>query len=65
MTVPRLLHGETWLLLKSNGWSWQQPSRRAIERDDDVVELWEKKVWPQATDGVSGAAAPDRARGQA
>ncbi|WP_374114316.1 winged helix-turn-helix domain-containing protein [Streptomyces sp. NK08204] len=29
----------TWLLLKRHGWSWQQPSRRAIERDDHAVEM--------------------------
>ncbi|WP_405862061.1 winged helix-turn-helix domain-containing protein [Streptomyces sp. NBC_00090] len=28
------------------GWSWQQPARRAIERDDTAVELWKKEVWP-------------------
>ncbi|WP_457756420.1 IS630 family transposase [Streptomyces mirabilis] len=32
----------TWRLLKRHGWSWQQPTRRAIERDDDAVELWKK-----------------------
>ncbi|MEV4440252.1 winged helix-turn-helix domain-containing protein [Streptomyces sp. NPDC049577] len=24
----------TWQLLKRHGWSWRQPARRAIERDD-------------------------------
>ncbi|MER5845652.1 winged helix-turn-helix domain-containing protein [Streptomyces sp. NPDC002012] len=28
-------------------WSWQQPARRAIERDDSAVELWKREVWPQ------------------
>ncbi|MER7183933.1 winged helix-turn-helix domain-containing protein [Streptomyces hyaluromycini] len=37
----------TWRLLKRHGWSWQQPARRAIERDDDAVELWKKEVWPR------------------
>lgn len=36
----------TWRLLKRHGWSWQQPARRAIERDD-AVELWKKEVWPR------------------
>ncbi|WP_330309795.1 MULTISPECIES: winged helix-turn-helix domain-containing protein [unclassified Streptomyces] len=35
---------DTWLLLKRHGWSWQQPCRRAIERDDEAVELWKKEV---------------------
>nr|WP_079129309.1 winged helix-turn-helix domain-containing protein [Streptomyces qaidamensis] len=50
----------TWRLLKRHGWSWQQPARRAIERDDDAVDLWKKEVWPRvkaprrpATDGSS------------
>ncbi|WP_220296795.1 winged helix-turn-helix domain-containing protein [Streptomyces sp. MBT84] len=37
----------TWRLLRRHGWSWQQPARRAIERDDDAVELWKKEVWPR------------------
>jgi transposase len=37
----------TWRLLKRHGWSWQQPARRAIERDDTAVELWKKDVWPR------------------
>ncbi|MDN3028998.1 winged helix-turn-helix domain-containing protein [Streptomyces sp. S.PB5] len=36
-----------WRLLKRHGWSWQQPARRATERDDDAVELWKKEVWPR------------------
>ncbi|MFE9127251.1 winged helix-turn-helix domain-containing protein [Streptomyces sp. NPDC007148] len=27
----------TWWLLKRHGWSWQQPARRAIERDATTV----------------------------
>lgn len=37
----------TWRLLKRHGWSWQQPTRRAIERDDDAVEVWKKETWPR------------------
>ncbi|MFI7360259.1 SPFH domain-containing protein, partial [Streptomyces avidinii] len=33
--------------LERNGWSWQQPARRAIERGDGAVELWKKEVWPR------------------
>ncbi|MFD7942518.1 winged helix-turn-helix domain-containing protein [Streptomyces sp. NPDC059744] len=36
-----------WRLLKRHGWSWQQPVRRAVERDDCAVELWKKEVWPR------------------
>jgi len=37
----------TWRLLRRSGWSWQQPARRAIEREDEAVELWKREVWPQ------------------
>nr|WP_031526046.1 winged helix-turn-helix domain-containing protein [Streptomyces sp. NRRL F-5123] len=35
-----------WKLMRRNGWSCQQPVRRAIERDDEAVEVWKKQVWP-------------------
>ncbi|WP_406409359.1 winged helix-turn-helix domain-containing protein [Streptomyces sp. NBC_01643] len=31
----------------ANGWSWQAPARRALERDEHAVELWKKEVWPR------------------
>ncbi|MEV7941905.1 winged helix-turn-helix domain-containing protein [Kitasatospora sp. NPDC088264] len=36
-----------WRLLKRHGWSWQAPARRALERDEDAVELWKQEVWPR------------------
>lgn len=50
--IGRLFHVSytvegTWRLLKRHGWSWQQPARRAIERDDDAVEVWKKETWPR------------------
>ena len=50
--IGRLFHVSytvegTWRLLRRHGWSWQQPARRAIERDDDAVELWRREVWPR------------------
>ncbi|MFE6849119.1 winged helix-turn-helix domain-containing protein [Streptomyces sp. NPDC057686] len=36
-----------WRLLKRHGWSWQAPARRALERDEQAVELWKKEVWPR------------------
>ncbi|MFR9676793.1 winged helix-turn-helix domain-containing protein, partial [Streptomyces sp. TR02-1] len=56
----------TWVLLKRLGWSWQQPARRAIERDDEAVAMWKKEVRPQvkrrrrpATPGSSSKTKPD------
>lgn len=50
--IGRLFHVSytvegTWRLLRRHGWSWQQPARRAIERDDEAVELWKREVWPR------------------
>ncbi|MFF4541852.1 winged helix-turn-helix domain-containing protein [Streptomyces aureus] len=50
--IGRLFHVSytiegTWRLLKRHSCSKQQPARRAIERDDAVVELWRKAVWPR------------------
>ncbi|MEU1412080.1 winged helix-turn-helix domain-containing protein [Streptomyces sp. NPDC005731] len=46
--VPRLVEGEgTWRILRRHGWSWQQPARRAIERDDAAVEVWKKETRPR------------------
>ncbi|MEU7622560.1 winged helix-turn-helix domain-containing protein [Streptomyces hygroscopicus] len=50
--IGRLFHVSctvqgTWRLLKWHGWSWQQPARCAIERDEDAVEVWKKEIWPR------------------
>ncbi|MFD8723515.1 winged helix-turn-helix domain-containing protein [Streptomyces sp. NPDC059629] len=29
-----------WKLLRRHGWSAQVPLRRAIERDDEAIEVW-------------------------
>ena len=52
----------TWRLLKRHGWSWQQPARRAIERDDDAVELWKKEVWPRVRAPLRRAAVGSSSR---
>ncbi|MET7622370.1 winged helix-turn-helix domain-containing protein [Streptomyces sp. NPDC005408] len=53
-------------LLKRHGWSCQVPTRRAIERDENVVAGWMKETWPQAegpwrrsTPGSSSRTKPD------
>ncbi|MET7712630.1 winged helix-turn-helix domain-containing protein [Streptomyces sp. NPDC005407] len=52
LLIGRLFHvGYTvqgvWKLMRRHGWSAQVPVRRAIERDDESVELWKEVVWPQ------------------
>ncbi|MFI5758871.1 winged helix-turn-helix domain-containing protein [Streptomyces sp. NPDC051569] len=37
----------TWRPLRRHGWSWQQPARRAIERDEHAVGLWRREVRPR------------------
>jgi transposase len=44
--VSYLLPG-MWRLLRRNGWSHQQPARRATERDEAAVAVWRREVWPQ------------------
>jgi transposase len=29
------------------GWSHQKPQRRAIERDEQAIEEWKRRRWPQ------------------
>lgn len=37
-----------WYILRQGlNWSWQRPARRAIERDDEAVQRWVKRRWPQ------------------
>lgn len=34
-------------LLRSLGFTPQKPTRRAMERDDEVIETWVRKDWPR------------------
>jgi transposase len=50
--IGRLFHlGYTiqgvWRLLRRHGWSAQVPVRRAIERDEESIQVWKSRVWPQ------------------
>lgn len=45
---PGVSSAAVWRLLHRHGWSWQSPARRALERDEQAVQLWKKGVWPQA-----------------
>ncbi|MFE2601756.1 winged helix-turn-helix domain-containing protein [Streptomyces mirabilis] len=67
--IGRLFHVSytvkgTWRLLMRSGWSWQQTTHRAIERDDDAVELWKREVWPRvrASRRCAAAGSPLRTR---
>ncbi|MFB8177642.1 winged helix-turn-helix domain-containing protein [Streptomyces sp. NPDC055966] len=52
LLIGRMFHvGYTvqgvWKLLRRHGWSAQVPLRRAIERDEEAIEVWKAQVWPQ------------------
>jgi len=34
-------------LLRSLGWTPQRPTRRALERDEEGIQRWIKRDWPQ------------------
>jgi transposase len=39
--------GHVWRILRQQlGWTRQRPARRAVERDDAVIERWVKQRWP-------------------
>jgi transposase len=40
--------GYVWYILRNQlRWSWQRPSRQAVERDAAAIEQWVKQRWPQ------------------
>jgi transposase len=52
MLIGRLFHKGYTIqgvakLLKRHGWSCQVPVRRAIERDEEAIEMWKDEVWPR------------------
>src|SRR6266511_5370553 len=44
-----------WYVLRDQlNWTWQRPARRAVERNDEAIEHWVKKRWPQLKKGFGG-----------
>ena len=37
---------QVWRILGALGFSAQKPDRRAIERNEDAVQIWKRKTWP-------------------
>jgi transposase len=37
---------QIWRILGGLGFSAQKPERRAIERDEQAVQTWQRKTWP-------------------
>jgi transposase len=36
-----------WRILQELGWSCQRPAKRALERDEEKIERWKKRRWPE------------------
>jgi hypothetical protein len=34
-------------MLKKAGWSWQKPQRVPVQRDDEAVKYWARRVMPR------------------
>nr|WP_030186530.1 winged helix-turn-helix domain-containing protein [Streptomyces sp. NRRL S-813] len=52
LLIGRMFHvGYTiqgvWKLLRRHGWTAQVPVRRALERDEEAIEVWKAEVWPR------------------
>jgi transposase len=44
--------GHVWYILRDRlNWTRQRPARRAVERNDEAIEDWVKKRWPQLKKG--------------
>lgn len=38
---------QAWRILRQLGWSCQQPTGRALERDEEKIRQWKGKRWPE------------------
>ena len=62
-TCPRVAHlieqefgvsyhaGHVWKLLRQLNWSPQRPVGRALERDEQAIQHWKRKTWPEIKKG--------------
>lgn len=57
-TGQRYHPGHVWRLLRGLGFSCQQPTRRAIERDEVAIAHWKKVGWPRLKKKPGAKAAP-------
>lgn len=52
LTGVRYSLTHTWTILRERlGWSRQRPARKALERNDEVIEEWVKVEWPRIKRG--------------
>ena len=50
--------GHVWRVLRGLGFSCQQPTRRAIERDEAAIAQWKRVGWPRLKKKPGAKAAP-------
>jgi len=48
--------GHVWRILRAMEWSAQRPEPRAKERDDEAIDHWRTRRWPQRKGGHSAEA---------
>jgi transposase len=41
-----------WKILRACGWSAQKPERLARERDDEQIQRWRRRRWPDIKKGA-------------
>ena len=39
--------GHVWKILRQLNWSPQRPAGRALERNEEAIEHWKRKTWPE------------------
>jgi transposase len=57
-TGQRYHPGHVWRILRSLGFSCQQPTRRAIERDETAIANWKRVTWRRLKKKPGAKAAP-------
>ncbi len=57
-TGQRYHPGHVWRVLRELGFSCQQPTRRAIERDEAAIAQWKRVGWPQLKKKPGARVAP-------
>ena len=51
-----------WRMMDRLGLSWQVPTVRAAERDEEVISVWRTQVWPRVKRGSAPVRGVDRLR---
>lgn len=57
-TGQRYHPGHVWRVLRDLGFSCQQPTRRAIERDETAIADWKHVTWPRLKKKLGAKGAP-------